>query len=94
MVDLRQAIAGWCNVYFYHVGVKLEIDRIAQYATLLGLGRPSGIDLPNEMGGLIPSTEWKRRVQNTAWYPARRSRWRSARARRWSRPCRWRASRP
>jgi len=56
-------------VYFYHVGVKLEIDRIAKYANLLGLGRPSGVDLPNEMGGLIPSTEWKRRVLKTAWYP-------------------------
>ena len=69
MVDLRQAIAGSCNVYFYHVGVKLEIDRIAKYANLLGLGRPSGIDLPNEVSGLIPSTEWKRRVLKTAWYP-------------------------
>ena len=69
LVDLRQALAGSCNVYFYHVGVKLEIDRIARYATLLGLGRPSGIDLPNEMGGLIPSTEWKRRTQKAVWYP-------------------------
>jgi penicillin-binding protein 2 len=68
-VDLRQAIAGSCNVYFYHVGVKLEIDRIARYANLLGLGRPSGIDLPNEVGGLIPSTEWKRRTQKAVWYP-------------------------
>jgi penicillin-binding protein 2 len=69
LVDLKQALAGSCNVYFYHVGVKLEIDRIARYATLLGLGRPSGIDLPNEAGGLIPSTEWKRRTQKAAWYP-------------------------
>jgi penicillin-binding protein 2 len=68
-VNLRQAIAGSCNVYFYHVGVKLEIDRIARYATMLGLGRPTGIDLPNEVGGLIPSTEWKRRTQKAAWYP-------------------------
>jgi penicillin-binding protein 2 len=68
-VNLRQAIAGSCNVFFYHVGVKLEIDRIARYANLLGLGRPSGIDLPNEAGGLIPSTEWKRRTQKAAWYP-------------------------
>jgi len=68
-VNLKQAIAGSCNVYFYHVGVKLEIDRIARYANLLGLGRPSGIDLPNEVGGLIPSTEWKRRTQKAVWYP-------------------------
>jgi penicillin-binding protein 2 len=69
LVDLRQALAGSCNVYFYHVGVKLEIERIAKYAKLLGLGQPTGIDLPNEVSGLIPSPEWKRKVQKAAWYP-------------------------
>ena len=50
MVDLRQAIAGSCNVYFYHVGVKLEIDRIARYANLLGLG-PAQRHRPAERDG-------------------------------------------
>lgn len=69
MVDLRQAIAGSCNVYFYHVGVNLQIDRIAKYANLLGLGKASGIDLPNEKEGLIPSVEWKRQNSGHPWYP-------------------------
>jgi penicillin-binding protein 2 len=67
-VDLHWALTTSCNVYFYNVGIRLEIDRIARYATLLGLGRPTGVDLPNEMAGLIPSPDWKRRTQKTAWF--------------------------
>jgi penicillin-binding protein 2 len=67
-VDLRGALTTSCNVYFYNVGIRLEIDRIARYATLLGLGRPTGVDLPNEMAGLIPSPEWKRRTQKANWF--------------------------
>lgn len=67
-LDLRWALATSCNVYFYNVGIRLEIDRIARYATLLGLGRPTGVDLPNEMAGLIPSPEWKRRTQRAPWF--------------------------
>ena len=58
-VDLRQAIAQSCDVYFYTVGNMLGVDRIHKWATLLGLGVKSGIDLPNELQGLVPSTEWK-----------------------------------
>jgi penicillin-binding protein 2 len=68
-LNLRGAIAQSCNVYFYQVGVRLEIDRISSYARRLGLGAPTGIDLPNEKGGLIPSPEWKQRVQGAPWYP-------------------------
>jgi penicillin-binding protein 2 len=51
------------------VGVRLEIDRISAYARKLGLGASTGIDLPNEVGGIIPSPEWKQRVQGGQWYP-------------------------
>jgi penicillin-binding protein 2 len=68
-LDLRGALAHSCNVYFYQVGVRLEIERIAAYARRLGLGAISGIDLPNERPGLIPSPEWKQRVQRAPWYP-------------------------
>lgn len=68
-LDLRQALAQSCNVYFYQVGLRLEIERIAAYARRLGLGAPTGIDLPNEASGLIPSPEWKKRVQGVQWYP-------------------------
>jgi penicillin-binding protein 2 len=68
MVNLRRALAQSCNVYFYHVGVQLEIDRIARYARLLGLGARTGVDLPAEAAGLVPSPEWKQRTQRLPWY--------------------------
>ena len=59
-IDLRHAIEQSCDVYFYTVGNMLGVDRIHKWATLLGLGDGVGIDLPNELKGLVPSTEWKR----------------------------------
>ena len=52
---MRQAIERSCNVYFYTVGNMVGIDKIHKWATLLGLGEKSGIDLPNEIQGLVPS---------------------------------------
>jgi penicillin-binding protein 2 len=68
-VNLRQAIEQSCNVYFYTLGSLLKIDQIHKWSTRLGLGVKSGIDLPHEQEGLIPSTEWKRRRYNERWYP-------------------------
>lgn len=68
-LDLRRAIEQSCNVYFYTLGSLLKIDQIHKWSTLLGLGVKSGIDLPHEQEGLIPSTEWKRRRYNERWYP-------------------------
>lgn len=68
-VSLRTALGKSCNVYFYTLGVRLEIDRIAQYARKLGLGRATGIDLPAEASGLIPDPQWKARAQKATWYP-------------------------
>jgi penicillin-binding protein 2 len=67
-LDLRHAIEQSCNVYFYTVGNMTGIDRIHKWATLLGLGEKSGIDLPNEVQGLVPSPEWKRRRFREKWY--------------------------
>jgi penicillin-binding protein 2 len=67
-IDLRHAIEQSCNVYFYTVGNMVGIDRINKWATLLGLGVKSGIDLPNEVAGLVPSTEWKREHTGEKWY--------------------------
>jgi penicillin-binding protein 2 len=67
-VDLRHAIEQSCDVFFYTVGNMLGVDRIHKWATLLGLGVPSGIDLPSEVTGLVPSSEWKRRVRGEKWY--------------------------
>ena len=68
VVDLRRAIALSCNVYFYQVGIRLEIARLAKWAKLMGLGAPTGVDLPVEASGLMPSAEWKLRVLKTPWY--------------------------
>jgi penicillin-binding protein 2 len=68
VVDLRRALAASCNVYFYQVGIRLEIGRLAKWGKLMGLGTPTGIDLPHEAGGLMPSPEWKTTVLKTPWY--------------------------
>jgi penicillin-binding protein 2 len=69
-LDLRHAIEQSCNVYFYTVGNMVGIDKIHKWATLLGLGEKTGIDLPNEVQGLVPSPEWKRTATKTheKWY--------------------------
>ena len=68
-VNLTQAIAQSCNVYFYNVGVKLEIERIARYAKMLGLGQVTGVDLPQEAAGVVPSPEWKMKRFKQPWWP-------------------------
>ncbi len=68
VVDVHRAIAQSCNVFFYQVGVKLEIARLSAWAKKLGLGSPTGIDLPHEASGLMPSPEWKLRVLKVPWY--------------------------
>jgi penicillin-binding protein 2 len=55
-------------VYFYTVANMVGIDKINKWSTALGLGVKSGIDLPNELQGLVPSTEWKQRVKKEKWY--------------------------
>jgi penicillin-binding protein 2 len=67
-VDLRRAIEQSCNVYFYTVGNMLGVDRMHKWAAALGLGEKTGIDLPNEVQGLVPSTQWKRQRYNEKWY--------------------------
>jgi penicillin-binding protein 2 len=67
-IDLRHAIEQSCDVYFYTVANMVGVDKINKWATALGLGVKSGIDLPNEVEGLVPSTEWKLRVKHEKWY--------------------------
>ena len=68
-VDMRHAIERSCNTYFYTLGNMLGVDRIHKWSALLGLGERSGIDLPNEVKGLVPSTEWKKTTSEPKWYP-------------------------
>jgi penicillin-binding protein 2 len=67
-LDMEHAIEQSCNVYFYTLGNLVGIDKIHKWATLLGLGEKSGIDLPNEVQGLVPSPEWKRETEKQKWY--------------------------
>ena len=68
-VDLHDAIVHSCDVFFYNVGKQLGIDKISFYGANLGLGRKTGIDLPGEEPGLMPSEAWKERVYHQKWYP-------------------------
>jgi len=67
-VGLYRALADSCDVYFYTVGNRLGIDNIARYAETVGFGRRTGIDLPGEAAGLVPSTRWKLRTFRQKWY--------------------------
>ena len=69
-LDLRRAIALSCNVYFYNVGVRLGIERIARYARRVGFNALTGVDLPAEASGLMPDPDWKRKVSKDKWYPS------------------------
>ena len=69
LVDLHKAIMESCDVFFYNVGQRLGIDRISYYAKKLELGQKTGIDLPSEESGLVPSEEWVERVYHRKWYP-------------------------
>src|ERR1700757_23528 len=67
-VSLEKAIYQSCDVFFYTLANKLGIDRIAKYATDFGLGQKTGIDLPNEVNGVMPSEEWKIRNFKQKWF--------------------------
>lgn len=67
-VDLKRAIRESCDVYFYQVGERLGVDRIAEMARRFGLGAPMGIGLENEKGGLIPTMAWKQEKFKKKWY--------------------------
>jgi penicillin-binding protein 2 len=69
VVNLHSAIVHSCDVFFYNVGMRMGIETIAKYARMLGLGAKTGIDLPSEEAGLVPSEEWVQRVYHHKWYP-------------------------
>jgi len=66
-VDLHRAIVESCDVYFYHLGEMLGVDKLSEYAVKFGFGSRSGISLPGEMAGLTPTKEWKLRRFKEPW---------------------------
>ena len=68
-VDLKAAIVRSCDVYFYKMSDELGIQKVVNVLDSFGFGRKTGIDLPGEQNGLLPSPEWKRQNKNLPWYP-------------------------
>lgn len=68
VISMRRAIEKSCNVYFYTLGNMVGIDRLHHWATALGLGEKTGIDLPSEVQGIMPSTAWKLATTGEKWY--------------------------
>jgi penicillin-binding protein 2 len=68
-MDLNSAIAKSCDVYFYQAALNMGLDRIDAVLGQFGFGRPSGLDIPSERSGLLPTREWKRKTYRQAWFP-------------------------
>jgi penicillin-binding protein 2 len=68
LVDIYKGVYQSCDVFFYTLAEKLGIERIAKYATMLGLGQKTGIDLPQEVSGVMPSEEWKWKNFKQKWF--------------------------
>lgn len=68
-VDLHKALVESCDVYFYQLGQKIGVDRIAKYARAFGLGETTGVELDDEKSGLVPDSEWKKKRYRQPWYP-------------------------
>ncbi len=67
-ISLIQAIAQSCDIYFYQLGLRLGVTKMANYAKNFGLGSLTGIDLPSEKKGIIPDRAWKKKAVKEAWY--------------------------
>ncbi|MDQ7074707.1 MAG: penicillin-binding protein 2 [Gammaproteobacteria bacterium] len=69
LVNLEQSIAQSCDVYFYDLALKLGIDRLSPFMQRFGFGHRTGIDVPGEASGIMPSRAWKKRNRKQSWYP-------------------------
>jgi penicillin-binding protein 2 len=68
-LSLEQALVQSCDVYFYDLANRMGIDRLSGFLADFGFGALTGIDVAGELGGLMPTREWKQRVRKQAWYP-------------------------
>ncbi len=68
-VSLHRAIKQSCDVFFYNLGNRIGVDRLAEYAGFAGLGEKTGIDLPSEYEGLVPSRRWNIKTFRQPWFP-------------------------
>lgn len=70
LLTLKKALETSCNIYFYDVGVRTTIDVIDKWADYFGLGKKTGVDLPDEKAGMMSSKELKKKLRNDIWRPA------------------------
>ena len=68
-VNMQEALAQSCDIYFYNLVLALDIDKMEYYSKILSLGEYTGIDLPNEKTGIFPSRKWKKTARSDIWYP-------------------------
>lgn len=68
-IEITEAIQRSSNVFLWQLAMKLDVDQIAKVATSFGLGQKTGVDLPGEIPGLIPTKEWKERTTGDVWFP-------------------------
>jgi penicillin-binding protein 2 len=68
-IDLSDAIIQSCDTFFYDVGVKMTVDVMSLYGNRFGFGHKTGLDMPSERSGIMPSRAWKRDAKGLAWYP-------------------------
>lgn len=67
-VNLRRAVAESCDVYFYQLGLRVGVDRLAKYAKMFGLGQKTGVEMEHEKAGIVPSTDWKKKRYGVKWH--------------------------
>jgi penicillin-binding protein 2 len=68
-VDLHNALVHSCDVYFYTIGQRMGIDVMAEFGKDFGLGKVTGVELPSERAGIMPSTAWKQKAKHEQWLP-------------------------
>jgi penicillin-binding protein 2 len=68
-ITIFEALERSSNVFFYKMGIQLEVDKMYNYISLLGLGTRTGVEIPHEVPGLMPNSEWKKRVKGEEWQP-------------------------
>ncbi len=68
-VDLHNALVHSCDVYFYTIGQRMGIDVMAEFGKDFGLGKATGVELPSERSGIMPSTAWKQKAKHEQWLP-------------------------
>ena len=67
--DIKKSIVQSCDVFYYDLAFQLGIDKMHKFMTNFGFGKRSGIDIPGERSGLMPSKKWKKRVRKQVWFP-------------------------